>query len=637
MASGLFGISLSGLSAAQANLSTTSQNIANVNTAGYHRETTNQVNSAPQWTSSGVVGSGVEVASVTRAYSSFLENQVTSSQTQLSSYQTYNQYATQLNSLLGDQNSALSSSLSDFNSNLQNVANDPTSTVARQTLISSGNALVGQFQAVSSGLNSIQQGVNQQVQTIASQVTSYAKSIAALNVQITAAQASNSSNANTLMDQRDELVSQLNQLVNVNVVNQSGSGYNVYIGNGQSLVAGSQANSMSTVENPSDPSQLLPAITVGNSQATLTSAQITGGQLGGLLAFTDQMLNPTQAGLGNVANTLVTQINSQSVQGFDLSGTQGTAFFNIGQGPQPIVASTGNTGTGVFTLSLTDSSQVANESGSYTLSFNGTNYSLSDGTTSYSNSTISGLNSSLTSAGLGFNVNMITGAMQSGDSYTITPSALKNVIPGLSVAITNPSQIAAAGPGITSAYNGSTAGVNIVASGALPSSANPPLTLTYNASGTITAVDSASPQNSYGPFTYTSGNPLSFDGVSVTITGAPANNDTFTLSSNPGVSAGNGDNSNVLMMADANNLNTLKTAFNQMVAQNATLTNSATTNQETFQTLTNQATQAQQSFSGVNLDTEAANLIQYQQAYQAAAKSLQVASTLFNSILTAIQ
>jgi flagellar hook-associated protein 1 FlgK len=463
MASGILGISLMGLTAAQSNLSTTSQNIANVNTDGYHRQATNLATATPITAGSTTLGNGVDVVGVGRAYSSFLDNQVTSSQTQLSSYETYSQYATQLNSLTGGQNSTFSTSLANFFSSIQNVANDPTSTIARQDMLTSGNTLAGQFNNISSALGDIQQSVNQQIQSISTQVTYYAKSIATLNTQITSAQATNSTNANDLLDKRDQLVAEMNKLVNVSVVNQPGSGYSLYIGNGLPIVQGGVANGMTSLPNPSDPTQTIPALQIGSTSVPLDSTQISGGQLGGLLSFRSQMLSPSQTQLNNLASTLTTQINTQSALGYDLNGTQGTDFFTL-----------------------------------------------------------------------------------SGST--------------LSVAISDPSKIAAAGEGAST-----------------------------------------------------------------------------------GVSAGRGDNSNALAMADLQtsklmpNSSTLQAAFNQLVGQNASLTNAATLNQQTYQALTTQATQAQQSFSGVNLDEEAANLIQYQQAYQAAAKAMQVASSLFSTILTAIQ
>jgi flagellar hook-associated protein 1 FlgK len=543
-----------GLNAAKANLNVTSLNISNVNTAGYHRQATIQVTQPSTTNDYGSIGSGVAVVSVDRAYSSFLDSQVYMNQGQLSSYQTYSQYASQVGAVLGSQNSTLSDAMSSFFTSMQDVANDPTSVVARQSMLYAGSNLATQFNNLSGSLSDMAQSVNQQVQVIASQVSSYAQSIAALNQQIAIAQAASqngSSNTNSMMDQRDALVGELNKLVNVSVVNQAGSGYNLYLGNGQPLVVGTKANTMVALANPSDPTQLQPGLQIGNQSQALQASQITGGQLGGLLAFRDQMLVPTQRELGKIAYTVTTAINSQNAAGYDLNGNAGGNLFIPPQVQAPI-ANTANTGNGALSLAITDPNLLANSD--YRLSYDGTNYTLtrlSDNTV-YSNANLAGLSASV-QAGEGFSLTLTSGAIASGDSYTIRPTQYSAA--GLAMATNDPNLIAAA------------------------SAANSP-----------------------------------------------------------------GDNSNVLAMADLqgqklllNGSSTLQSAFTQLVGRNAILENSVSNNATAYQALTNQATQAQQSFSGVNLDEEAANLIQYQQAYQAAAKAMQVSSSLFNDILSALQ
>ena len=647
MTTGILGTALLGLNAARTSLNTTSLNISNVDTTGYHRQITMVTTNTPMSSSTGSIGTGVNVSSIVRAYNSFLEKQVLSTQGQLSNYETYTQYATQLNSILGSQDSTLSSALSSFFSSVQDVANDPTSTSARQNMLSAGTTLASQFSSASSNIGDIATSVNQQVSSIAAQVTDYAKSIASLNQQIAASQAGGSANdtsTNALMDQRDAAVAALNKLVNVTVVDQAGSGYNVYVGNGEPLVVGTQVNAMVATRNPSDPTQLQPAIQIGSSAVVLDSSQITGGQLGGLLSFRDGMLVPTQRELGTIAYTLATQMNSISTNGYDLNGAAGTNFFSTPTVQAPI-ANLNNTGNGVLSLSLTDPNKLANSD--YKLSYDGTNYTLtrlSDGT-SYSNASLAGLSTSV-SANEGFSLSLSSGTINSGDTYLIRPTQYS--ASSLSVAITDVNKIAAAGQGVTAAASVGNTGTATVGGASLDSTVTRPIdnyTLTYaSGTGTFTVTDTtAVPPTTVGTYAYTSGNPITFNGISVTIAGTPANGDSFTVM-NSGASAGTSDNSNALLMANlqtqkvlSNGSNTLSSEFNQLVTQNATQESSASSNQSAYQTLNTQATTAQQSYSGVNLDEEAANLIKYQQAYQAAAKVMQVASTLFDTILNSLQ
>ncbi|HEX8978782.1 MAG TPA: flagellar hook-associated protein FlgK [Parasulfuritortus sp.] len=648
MTTGILGTALLGLNAARTSLNTTSLNISNVDTTGYHRQITMVTTNTPMSSSTGSIGTGVNVSSIVRAYNSFLEKQVLSTQGQVSNYETYTQYATQLNSILGSQDSTLSSAMSGFFSSVQNLASasDPTSTAARQSLLSAATTLASQFSSVSSSLGDIATNVNQQVTSIAAQVTNYAKSIANLNQQIAASQAGGSANdtsTNALMDQRDAAVSALNKLVNVTVLDQGRSGYNVYVGNGEPLVVGTQVNAMVASANPSDPTQLQPAIQIGSNAVVLDSSQITGGQLGGLLSFRNDMLVPTQRELGTIAYSLASTMNSINAQGYDLYGAAGGNFFSTPTVQDPI-ANLKNTGNGVLSLTLTDSNKLANSD--YKLSFDGTNYTvtrMSDGT-SYSNSSLAALSSTV-SANEGFSLTLNSGTIKSGDTYLIRPTQYSAA--SLSVAITDVNKIAAAGQGVTASAAGGNTGTATISGASLSSTvtrpvANVPITLTYaSATGTFTVTDSTSA--TLGTFSYTSGSPITFNGISVTVTGAPANGDSFTVT-NSGASAGNSDNSNALLMANlqtqkvlSNGSNTLSSEFTQLVTQNATQESSATSNQSAYQALNTQATSAQQSFSGVNLDEEAANLIKYQQAYQAAAKVMQVASTLFDTILNSLQ
>lgn len=647
MDTGILRTSLMGLNAAQANISTTSQNIANVNIPGYHRQATLQTTTGSQSTTAGFIGNGVDASTVSRAYNSFLETQVTLNQGQLSNYQTYTQYATQLNALLGSQNSGFAAAMSSFFSSVQTVANDPTSNVARQGMLYAGQNLAGQVSNVNNGLTEIGQNVNQGIESLATQINAYAQNIASLNQQIGIVQsAGGSGNPNALMDQRDAAVAELNKLVNVTVTTQDGNGYNLYIGNGLPLVTGTQATGMTISTNPADPTQSMPALKIGTNTVPLDSSQISGGQLGGLLAFRDQVLVPTQRELGKIAYSMSTQVNAQSVQGYDLNGNVGTNFFNTPPVQAPI-ANSKNTGNVTLGLTITDINKLANSD--YKLSFDGTNYSLtraSDGTT-YTNATLAGLSAAV-NAGEGFSFSQTGGTtMQAGDTYLIRPTQYS--ANNFGVAISDPNKIAAAGQGVTATATGTNTGTATVSSASLSSTtsrpvANVPITLSYSGTypgGTITATDSTAAV--LGSFAYSSGTPISFNGISVTITGAPNTGDTFKLT-NSGTSAGPGDNSNALLLAGIqnqkllnNSANTLQSTFSQLVGKNATLESNAKTNQQVYQSLTDQATQAQQSYSGVNLDEEAANLIKYQQAYQAAAKAMQVASQMFNTILTAIQ
>lgn len=557
MGSGIFGIGATALTAAQSGILTTQRNIANASNPTYHRQRTDQITTLPSTSGAGFVGNGVNLLGVGRAYDRFLENELLFSQGQLTRHETYASYAGQVDAVLGDANSGLATTLERFFAAVNEVANAPTSGAARQTLLTSGANLVGRLDNLNGLLQGMQQSANQQIQDIATQVTGYSRAIAEINGRIDAVQsASGDAAANELRDQRDALAAEINRLVGASVVIQADGSYNVFVGSGQMLVAGSNANGLSAVADPADPTMMLPAVRVGGANVILDSRQVSGGKLGGLLAFREEMLVPTQRQLGAIAVALTTGFNAQHVAGFDLNGVAGGDFFTVPDLRNP-VANRFNTGNGELTVAVTDPDLLVNSD--FRLGYDGTNVTLtrvSDGT-SYSATgvdqptAIANLNAIVSSAA-GMSFSLVSGTLNAGDTYLVRPTQF--AAGGLKVALNDPSEIAAA------------------------ASANP------------------------------------------------------------------GDNENALALAglrDArllgNGTSTLQTAFSQIVSRNATLANGVDINVRAYDALSRQATTAQQAISGVNLDEEAANLIRYQQAYQAAARSIQVASSLFDEILAIVR
>ena len=139
------------------------------------------------------------------------------------------------------------------------------------------------------------------------------------------------------------------------------------------------------------------------------------------------------------------------------------------------------------------------------------------------------------------------------------------------------------------------------------------------------------------PVPFTAGSTVSYQGLSFVVSGVPNNADVFNIGQNP---SGTGDNRNALLLSSVQSKNTLvgsSTSFQGAYGQFVSLVGNKAHELEVTSAAENQlltqAVQAQQSESGVNLDEEAANLLRYQQAYQAAGKLLQISSQLFDSLL----
>ncbi|MFL9869429.1 flagellar hook-associated protein FlgK [Paraburkholderia fungorum] len=660
MSSNLINLGLSGLNAAQWGLTTTGQNISNASTPGYTIETPVYAESAGQYTGSGYLPQGVSTVTVTRQYSQYLTTQLNNAQSSGGSLSTYNTLISQLNNLVGSPTAGIASAITSYFTGLQNVSNNASSLATRQTAMSGAQTLVNQINAAGQQYDALRQSVNTQLGNTVSQINSYTQQIAQLNGQISQA-STQGQPPNQLMDQRDLAVSNLSQLIGVNVVNSNGS-YSVFMSNGQPLVSSTNSYNLGTAPSTGDTSELSVQY-LGQAGANpaaapqnLPDSKVTGGTLGGLLAFRSQTLDPAEAQLGAIAVSFASQVNAQNSLGITLAGTQGGALFSVG-GPT-VYANTQNTGNAQLNVSFANPAQPT--TGDYTLAFNGTTYTLTDNSTG----NVVGSATNLTQPINGLNFST-TGAMKAGDSFTVEPT--RGALNSFNSATADPSAIAAAAPVLGSATASNT-GTGTITQGTVTAGYTMPnatTTLSYNGTGltgfpagsTVTVTAGTPPTtNTYNttttpviPYSSTTGATLtinnaaagSMNGVSVTISGAPASGDTFTIGPNTGAS---NDGRNALALSNlsgakamAGGTVTLTGAYANYVNQIGNQTNQIQTSSTAQTALVTQITTAQQSVSGVNINEEAANLLQYQQLYQANSKVIQTAQTLFQTLLGIFQ
>lgn len=642
MGNSILGIGASALAAAQAGMLTTGHNISNVNTPGYSRQETIQATSNALFTGGGYLGQGVDVASIRRVYSDFLTARTLSSQSQSSALTVKQDQLSQLDSLFGDVTSGLSPALDSFFAGINAVAANPADTASRQTALSAAQGLVNRFHQLDDQVTQLGNAANVRITGAIGTINNVGAQIATLNMRIMNASDTSGGTTppNDLLDQRDQLLMELNKSVGATAVPQSDGSYNVFLSNGQALVTGGTSQTMTVQPDPQDPQNLLVGLRSGASVVQFHSADFSGGELGGILQFRDHELAAAQNALGRVAIALTSAFNAQHRLGQDLNGTPGADFFSIpAPTAQPALTNTGNAN---LQLSVVDGTQVT--ASDYRLAYDGTNYTmtrLDDGTVqSFATlpKTIDGIR--LTLAG---------GTAGAGDTFLIQPT--RTAARDIGVAITNSSQIAAAAP-IRTAASSSNVGTATISQGSVdagyPSSPlGAPVSITYSkTTGMLTGFPATSPisvtvgtsTTTYAagsPVPYTSGAVISF-GVRFSISGAPSDGDTFTIAPNAG---GVGDNRNAQLLAGIARANvlggttTIGGAYGQLVSSVGSSAQQAQVESDTQAHLLAQAQAAQQSVSGVNLDEEAANLQRYQQAYLAAGKLMGVATAMFDSIL----
>ncbi|ADU68789.1 flagellar hook-associated protein FlgK [Pantoea sp. At-9b] len=437
--SSIINSAMSGLSAAQAALSTTSNNISNYTVAGYTRQTTilGQANSTLSGNS--YYGNGVTVTGVQREYDEFITAQLRSASATYNAQNTQYSQISNIDDLLSTSTTSLSTSIQDFFTNVQNVVSNADDPSARQSMLSNAQGLVNQFQTTAQYLTNMQTSVNTDITSSVDQINTYTSQIANLNTQIAKLTTGDGTAPNDLLDQRDQLVSSLNDIVGVTVSQQDGS-YIVSMGS-TTLVNGSKTTSLVAMPSSSDPSR----ITVGyvDKQAgnvEIAEKTLTTGSLGGLLAFRTQDLDTAQNQLGQLAAAFATSFNTIHKEGYDSNGDQGTDFFNIGS-PE-VLSNTKNTSSTTLSAEWTDTSAL--KASNYTVSYDGTNWSVTRQSDNVSVTATQGTdadgNTTLSFDGLQLTV---SGTPAAKDSFLVKP--VQNVIGDMSVAITDESQIAAAG------------------------------------------------------------------------------------------------------------------------------------------------------------------------------------------------
>ena len=436
--SSIINSAMSGLSAAQAALSTTSNNISNYTVAGYSRQTTilAEANSTLQGKS--YYGNGVNVTGVQREYDGFIAAQLRGSSANYNAANTQYSQVSNIDDLMSTSTTNLSTAIQGFFSNMQNVVSNANDPAARQSMLSNSQGLVNQFQTQAQYLTNMQNSVNTNIASNVDQINTFTTQISNLNQQIAKLSTANGATPNDLLDQRDQLVNGLNNIVGVTVSQQDGS-YTVSMANGLSLVNGFQSTKLVAMPSSSD----LTRTTVGyvDPQAgnvQLPESSITTGSLGGMLSFRSQDLDLAQNQLGQLAAAFTTSFNAVHKQGFDSNGNQGVDFFNIGT--PTAQGDSKNTSSATLTAAWTNTSAL--QASNYTVSYDGTNWSatrLSDNSKTTLTPTTSGGVTTLNLDGMSLTVN---GTPNAKDSFLVKP--VQNVVNGMSVAITSGSQIAAA-------------------------------------------------------------------------------------------------------------------------------------------------------------------------------------------------
>ncbi|MCE8029601.1 flagellar hook-associated protein FlgK [Halomonas daqingensis] len=630
----IFSIGLSGLNAAQNALNTTSNNISNVYTPGYNRELTILGQSRAD--------AGVQVNAIQRQFNQFVANQLNAATSASSALKTYENQISQIDNLLADREAGLAPLMQNFFSSLEDLAGAPSDPAARQGLLGTANTLTAQFRAFDGYLQDMQEGINGQIKDEVTQINNMTEQLATLNREIALARARSGEAPNSLLNQRDQLVADLSERMDIRLEIQDGKSYNVSLPNGQPLVSGTNHYRLEAMDAPNDPQRtVLGYRDSGGSLVALSESTIKGGTLGGLMTFRAETLDKTQNQIGQLAVSLAVGFNEQHRLGQDLDGNQGEDFFSIGQ-PRAYSFPRNTSGAEVTATSFDAANIDKLRATDYTVRFDSAgepqivrkdngqavpadevNWDADTSTLSFGGITLE-----------------FSGPPNPGDRYEVQP--VRRAAANLESQIGDLDKIAA-GSFVTTSGNLSVSGLR-AESGAFASATSHDFTL--STAGGTTTVTSPADTSSFTvngePYDNTigivAGDRINLDGIEFVVGEVPGDGQDATLSLSVAAS-GTGDNRNALALQNLQSQAlvggraSLSQAYGGMVSDVGNQTNIVKVNLDARQGLTAQLRAVQQSESGVNLDEEAANLIRYQQFYMANARVIDTASTVFDTIL----
>jgi flagellar hook-associated protein 1 FlgK len=658
--SGIINIGVSALTANQNALQTISNNIANVNTPGYTRQAVVLSNIPGQFTGSGYYGKGVETLTVRRLYDEFLTRQAATSQAVASSDATRYSYMQQLESLFPSGANGLGASVSDMLNAYSDITNAPTDLTARAVALARADEMAHRFRSTAEAINELRMGTTSQLKIDATAINNLAGQIAKTNEQIAIAQGSGHT-PNDLLDQRDQLIRDLNKYVQTTNIKADDGSLSIFLAGSQPLVLGKTVSPVSVVEDEfGDPAKVKLAITVGGVPRILEESMLGGGEVAGLLRFQNTDLVDASNLLGRMALAIGTKMNEQQALGLDLNGNAGNPLFNLSPLPNGY-ASAANTGGSTLTVGI-----QANPSG--TTAFLASNYEFSFATgttgtiTRLSDGVQTAFNFGATNPVLldGLEIERIGLAANAGDRFVIAPYAA--AARSINTAFSSPKELAMASPIAAQAGAGNTGALTLqgLATRTVPLPANvataPAVTLRFIGPGQYIRSDDvdytappAAVMVTATVYNYVPGQAIEANGRltnlpfvpnaewgwSLTLKGIPQAGDTYTVDANPYPLL---DGANAKAMLDLRDLamfdgGPLTDGYASLIAEIGTKVQGAEQASIVSGNIATNVEKDRTSVAGVNLDEEAARMIQYQQAYQAAGKMMQIAQNIFDTLL----
>ena len=645
-ASPLMALGMKAMAASYAGLQVTGHNIANANVDGFSRQQVSLTTPEGQFTGAGFFGRGVLVQSITRSHDAFLTREAATARSLSAMDAARLAQLSRLEEAFPLGESGLGAATSELMDAFTDLANRPGDLSSRQVVLARARDLADRFSEAGQALDTVQDNVSSAMRVSVTQINSLARSIAEVNERIADLKGLGQP-ANDLLDERDRLLSRLSEQVQVTRMEASDGTMSVFVGGGQRLVLGTQAAQLQLLQDGSDPSRLGVALVEGSTRRYLDEAALAGGALTGLLRFQNDDLVDARALVGQMAASVGGAVNLQQQRGLNLQPPPGSTpsapMFAIGE-PRVLnnlanARDAGGAMLGAVSITITDPTQrqaseyaleeTSSGSGDWVLT------RLADGqrTPVVDGDVVDGMR-------IRFDA-----PPEPGDRFRLQP--VTRAANGFAALLDDPLDIAAAAPLVAtpSPANTGTAAVSRFAMDGAPLDAGATATISFTSdSGDYTweLRDAGGGLLGSGAATWSPGGRVppagtDINGFSLRLSGVPRNGDVLTVAPTPAnaVAANNGNATALLALRDAaiTGGRTPTDAWSNTLADIGVRVQSAQTSATISQVVAQQAETQRADKAGVNLDEEAARLIQYQQSYQAAAKVLQVAQSLFQQLI----
>ncbi|HAU1296191.1 TPA: flagellar hook-associated protein FlgK [Legionella pneumophila] len=640
----ILNIAYSGLNAFQRALDVTGNNIANFKTRGYSRQSIQFTPIPSNRYAGSYIGAGVSVSSIYRNVDQFANAQVRSTLSYRTQYDAFYNQAIQIDKLLSQDGSSISVPLQTFFDSIGQLNNTPDSIATRGVVLKQSQLLAQQFNSLQIKLEEYERNSTLQVTESVKIINRITKELAEVNGKLLG-----NNNIPELLDHRDELLKQLSGYTDLSIFDQGDGTISVGIASGDMLVAGTQQRDLLVGSgNDSIFGTKIFLSNGGNNQVDITD-RLTTGMLGGLIDYEKNVLGQASQLIGQMAIGLAQTFNAQHKLGMDMNSQIGKDFFTDFNSPGQMLkrstASADNSGTAVLSVNISDISQVKLSDYDLIISDTGANelrlIRKSDGTSTtltWSSSPPTPPAGQVVIDGMTITVNDLS-QLANNDRYTLTPT--RGAARDFAIQIKDAYEIALASPVKTTASLNNTGQGQIILGSVLNTAVvNKQFRIDFISDTQYNLVN-VTDSTTTGPFAFVpnTNNVIQIpDGItpsySVVLSGIPKSGDQFTTDYNSG---GFGDNRNGLILSNiqqnkifSNGSETLFDRYGNLLAEVGGRTNQAKTSFESADILHKQALDFQDSKSGVNLDEEGANLLIFQQAYQAAGKLMEISNQIMN-------